>query len=84
MGRRVQKGEETMNCHRCGGLLENIVTDLPFKLNQKSITIIRQVPVWQCPNCNEYLLEDVVMEKVDVLLHKVDVAVEVEILNYAA
>ena len=73
-----------MNCHRCGGRLEDIVTDLPFKLNQGTITIIRKLPVWQCRNCQEYLIEDIVMEKVDALLSKVNMAVEVEIVNYAA
>jgi YgiT-type zinc finger domain-containing protein len=73
-----------MNCHRCGGGLEDIVTDLPFKLNQGTITIIRKLPVRQCRNCQEYLIEDIVMEKVDALLSKVNMAVEVEIVNYAA
>ncbi len=73
-----------MICHACGGKLKKTITDLPFKLKQGSIIIIKHLPVLQCGNCSEYLIEDAVMENVDKLLNKVDTAVEVEILNYAA
>jgi YgiT-type zinc finger domain-containing protein len=73
-----------MKCHTCGGELEKIVTDLPFKVSQGSIIIIKRLPVLQCRNCSEYLIKDPVMQKVDKLLNKVNTAVEVEILNYAA
>lgn len=73
-----------MMCAACGGELENIVTDLPFKIENGSIVIIKQLPVLQCKNCNEYLLEDSVMEKVDLILNKIDKTAELEILNYAA
>jgi len=73
-----------MKCHICGGELEKIVTDLPFKVSQGSIIIIKRLPVLQCRNCSEYLIKDPVMQKVDKLLNKVNTAVEVEILNYAA
>ena len=73
-----------MKCHTCGGELEKIVTDLPFKVSQGSIIIIKRLPVLQCRNCSEYLIKDPVMQKVDKLLNKVNAAVEVEILNYAA
>ena len=53
-----------MNCHNCGGRLEEVITDLPFKIRSGSITIIKKLPVLQCKNCNEYLIEDSVMEKV--------------------
>jgi len=39
---------------------------------------------WQCGNCSEYLIEDGIMAKVDMLLGRVDASVEVEILSYAA
>jgi YgiT-type zinc finger domain-containing protein len=73
-----------MKCHTCGGELEKTVTDLPFKVSQGSIIIIKRLPVLQCRNCSEYLIKDPVMQKVDKLLNKVNTAVEVEILNYAA
>ncbi len=73
-----------MKCHRCGAEMEHINTDLPFKVRENSIVIIKNLPVWQCGNCSEYLLEDNIMEKVDTLLGRVDVSAEVEILSFAA
>lgn len=72
-----------MNCHQCGMKLENVITDLPFKTDIHSI-IIKDLPVLQCGNCSEYLIEDHVMERVDAILKNVSDAVEVEILSFAA
>lgn len=72
-----------MNCSNCGNSLEKIITDLPFKLRQNSIIILKKLPVLQCRNCSEYLLEDSVMENIDSLLNKIDSTVELEILSYA-
>jgi hypothetical protein len=44
----------------------------------------RNLPLLQCQNCNEYLIEDSVMKKVDDILDNIDKNVEVEILSYAA
>ena len=73
-----------MICRICGEKLEKTITDLPIKINQGAIVIIKKLPVWQCQNCNEHLIEDHVMGKVDELLKNVDSAAEVEILSYAA
>ena len=70
-------------CHNCGGKLKKVITNLPFKIKDNSIVIIKKLPVLQCLNCNEYLIEDSVMEKVDCILSKIDKTAEVEILNYA-
>lgn len=72
-----------MICYNCGGKLEKIITDLPFKIDRESIIIIKKLPVLQCQNCNEYLIEDPVMEQVDHILGKVDKAAELEIFSYA-
>jgi YgiT-type zinc finger domain-containing protein len=64
--------------------MEHTVGDLPFKVRQTSIVIVKNLPLWQCPNCDEYLLEDLVMERVDHLLAGIDATVEVEILSFAA
>ena len=72
-----------MICHNCGGKLEKVITNLPFKVGHNSIIIIKELPVLQCQNCNEYLIEDAVMEKVDALLNKIDKTAELEILAYA-
>ena len=84
MGKRVENKEEKMICHICGGELEKVITDLPFKIGDSAIIIVKNLPVRQCQNCNEYLIEDPVMQNVDALLSKVDAAVEVEVVNYAA
>jgi YgiT-type zinc finger domain-containing protein len=73
-----------MNCNKCGTKMEYINTDIPFKIQANSIVIIKKLPVWQCENCNEYLIEDSVMRKLDDLLTNIDSKVEVEILSYAA
>jgi len=72
-----------MICNNCGGELEKIITNLPFKINRDSIVIIKNLPVLQCQNCNEYFIEDPIMEKVDFILNRTDKSVELEILNYA-
>jgi YgiT-type zinc finger domain-containing protein len=40
-----------MICTTCGGDMEDRVTDLPFKLGDRSIVIVKDVPVVQCPQC---------------------------------
>jgi YgiT-type zinc finger domain-containing protein len=72
-----------MICHNCGGKLDKLVTNLPFKLSGDSIVIIKGLPVLQCRNCSEYLIEDMVMEKVDSILSKIDKTTELEVLSYA-
>ncbi len=72
-----------MNCHNCGAKLEKLITNVPFKVNRDCIVIIKDLPILQCQNCNEYLLEDAVMEKVDSILDKIDTTAELEVLSYA-
>jgi YgiT-type zinc finger domain-containing protein len=73
-----------MKCHVCGSALEQVVTDLPFKLNQRTIVVVRDLPVLQCQNCTDYLLEDGVMARVETILDRVDDAAELEVVKYAA
>ena len=73
-----------MNCHVCGSKMDSIVTNLPFKLNETTIIILKDLPVFQCKNCTEYLLDDTVMKRVDEILEKVDTSAELEIIRYAA
>ena len=73
-----------MNCHSCGTQLVSVITDLPFKLGKKRIVILKDLPVWHSENCGEYLLEDMVMAKIEDVLDHVDSSVELEILRYAA
>jgi len=74
---------DAMTCHVCGGQLNSLVTTLPVKEDRDRIIIIKGVPLLQCDNCREYVIEDAVMDKIDVLLSKVDATAELEVLNYA-
>jgi YgiT-type zinc finger domain-containing protein len=73
-----------MKCNVCGADMHQITTDLPFKINEKSIVILKELPVLQCGNCSEYLIEDAVMERVDTILSNADIKAELEIIRFAA
>ena len=73
-----------MICHICGAELQSNVTDLPFKTSDTSIVILKALPVLQCPNCREFLLDDPIMEKVDQVLQSVNESAELEIRRFAA
>ena len=59
-------------------------TDLPFKVSDRTIVILKSLPVAQCEACSEYLIADAVFAKVETLLSSVDVSVELEIIPFAA
>ncbi len=73
-----------MKCYVCGSHLRPWITDLPFKVSDASIVILKGLPVLQCDNCSEYLLDDAVMSRVEDILQKADAAAELEIIRYAA
>ena len=73
-----------MRCHVCGAELHDVVTDMPFKLNDHSIVIIKGLPVLQCENCSEYLIKDSVLKRLDDLMKRMDKSIELEIVRYAA
>jgi YgiT-type zinc finger domain-containing protein len=64
--------------------MKSITTDLPFKVNDSTIVIMKELPVIQCDSCSEYLLDDPVLKRVDAIIEKVDAAAELEIIRYAA
>jgi YgiT-type zinc finger domain-containing protein len=61
-----------------------ITTDLPFKLSEERIVIVKRLPVLQCGTCREYLIEDAVMASIDAMLERTDSTAELEVLQYAA
>ncbi len=73
-----------MKCGVCGGELKKATTDLPFKLDVNTIVIMKDLPVLQCANCPEYLIEDEILSWVDEVLAKVEGGTELEIVRYAA
>ena len=60
------------------------VTDLPFKLSDRSIVVIKGLPVLLCQNCTEYALEDRVMAVVNHFLDGADDGSELRVVKYAA
>lgn len=73
-----------MKCRVCGGVLRAAITDLPFKVSDRTIVILKRLPVLQCESCSEYVIADAVLEKVDALMGNVDASAELEIIPYAA
>lgn len=73
-----------MKCHVCGSAMTSVITDLPFKVSGTTIVILKDLPVCQCDNCGEYLLDDSVLKRVEGLLERVDIAAELEVIRYAA
>ncbi len=73
-----------MKCHVCGSNMDPLTTDLPFKVSETTIVIVKGLPVLQCNNCSEYLLEDPVLKQVEIILDNVDTSAELEVINYAA
>jgi YgiT-type zinc finger domain-containing protein len=73
-----------MKCRVCGSHMKSVVTNLPFKVSEITIVILKDLPAFQCERCSEYLLEDAVMDRVDELLGRVDSAAELEVIKYAA
>jgi YgiT-type zinc finger domain-containing protein len=73
-----------MTCGICGSTLQATTTDLPFKVSDQTIVILKNLPVSQCSACREYLIADPVFAKVEKLLASVDTSVELEIIQFSA
>ena len=73
-----------MKCRVCGGALKRRVTDLPFKIGDSSIVIVKALPVLQCLQCGDTELEHSIMLRVDQLLVGVDRSTELEVIQFAA
>ena len=85
MGSRLENEEEKiMKCMTCGSSLQPVQSDLPFKVSQHSIVILKNLPVLQCDNCGEYSIEDPIYRRVEEILAEVDASAELEIIRFAA
>ena len=73
-----------MNCWTYGAPLRSITTDLPLKVRNHTIVVVKKLPVPQCEGCIEYLIEDSVIAKIDELLGRVDRSRELEVIPFAA
>jgi YgiT-type zinc finger domain-containing protein len=64
--------------------MERRVTDLPFKVDDFSIVILKALPVLQCRQCGDTEIEHQTMLRVDELLSGRDRSAELEVIRYAA
>lgn len=44
VGKRLAE-KKTMKCHTCGSNVQSILTDLPFKLGESALVILKGLPV---------------------------------------
>ena len=85
MGAGLENEEDTaMKCRVCGAPNRGVTTDVPFKLCDRSIAVIKALPVLLCENCTEYALEDPVMATVERILDGTDDVSELRVVKYAA
>ena len=42
-----------MKCRVCGGMLRTTTTDLPFKVSERTIVILKNLPVAQCESARQ-------------------------------
>jgi YgiT-type zinc finger domain-containing protein len=73
-----------MKCTICGSNLQPTRTDLPFKVSERTIVIIKELSIFQCGNCSTYETEDRVFVRVEALLSAIDRETELEIIHFAA
>jgi len=73
-----------MKCRVCGGTLRSMTTDLPFKVSERTIVIVKSLPVLQCDRCSEFAFDDATFARVEELLGSADTAAELEIIPFAA
>ncbi|MEA2163852.1 MAG: hypothetical protein QOK37_1979 [Thermoanaerobaculia bacterium] len=73
-----------MRCRVCGGEMRAVSTDLPFKTSERTIVILKDLPVMQCERCSEYSIADATFKRVEGILAEVDSNAELEIIRFAA
>ncbi len=59
-------------------------TDLPFKVGDRAIVIIRSVPVLECRSCTVYLVPDDAMERIESMLERAAEDAELAVVRFAA
>ena len=73
-----------MKCRVCGAMQKRTTTDLPFKTGDRSIVILKSLPVFECGQCGEYSMDDPTFQKVEEILSRVNSGAELEIIPFAA
>jgi YgiT-type zinc finger domain-containing protein len=64
--------------------LERTVSSLPFRVSKRAILMVKELPVWECGSCTEFLIDDEVMGRIEELIGRVDEAAELEVVDFAA
>ena len=72
-----------MKCRVCSGVLREIRTDLPFKISERTIIIVKDLPVLQCERCSEYLMDDPTFSRVEEMIATTDKDTELKIITFA-
>ncbi len=47
-----------MSCTSCGATLRSTMSDLPFKVREHTLVILKNLPVLECVHCTQYLIAD--------------------------
>jgi YgiT-type zinc finger domain-containing protein len=80
----IYEESAVVKCHICAGRLQPLRTDLPFKISERTIIIIKNLPVLQCERCPEYSMDDATFARVEKILARADRSAELEIVAFAA
>jgi len=59
-------------------------SDMPFKVSRHKVVIFKDLPVFQCSGCGEFLLSDPVTAQIETMLEKFAPEAELDVLRYAA
>ena len=73
-----------MQCTVCGATLRPTTSDLPFKVRDHTIVILKNLPVLECANCMQYLIADREFSRVEQILARINGAAELEVIRYVA
>jgi YgiT-type zinc finger domain-containing protein len=72
-----------VKCRLCGAAFRATTADLLFKLTDRTIVILKHLPVVQCDGCREYSIADNVFARVEELLADVNTSAELEVIPFA-
>ena len=73
-----------MRCNVCGAEMRSTRSDLPLKITGQTIVILKNLPILQCENCAQYLIEDAVLGRIGKILATVGGTAELQVIPYAA
>jgi YgiT-type zinc finger domain-containing protein len=69
-------------CRICQGRLQSRITDVPFKIADAAIAILKSLPVLQCRQCGAIELERETVNRLDQILAAVDGSAELKVIRY--